>query len=104
MPNPIYRVIIEYGYRKKGSARHYQFKLIDTFALTNDVKTIQNSEEIRRKLIRNKIWRNYTDPLLRDIIKLHTCGKYVSIKLTAIETSNSKFLIWINMESLYRTP
>jgi hypothetical protein len=53
MPNPIYRVIIEYGYRKKGSARHYQFKLIDTFALTNDVKMIQNSEEIRRKLIRN---------------------------------------------------
>ena len=53
MPSPIYRVIIEYGYRKKGSLRRYQFKLIDTFALTNDVKTIQNSEEIRRKLIRN---------------------------------------------------
>ena len=53
MPNPIYRVIIEYGYRKKGSVRHYQFKLIDTFALTNDVKMIQNSVEIRRKLIRN---------------------------------------------------
>ena len=53
MPNPIYRVIIEYGYRKKGSSKHYQFKLIDTFALTNDVKMIQNSLEIRRKLIIN---------------------------------------------------
>jgi hypothetical protein len=53
MVSPIYRVIIEYGYRKKGSARHYQFKLIDTFALTNDVKTIQNSLEMRRKLVKN---------------------------------------------------
>tara|TARA_R100000541_G_scaffold9480_1_gene17163 strand:- start:221 stop:460 length:240 start_codon:yes stop_codon:yes gene_type:complete len=53
MPNPIYRVIIEYGYRKKGSNKHYQYKLIDTFALTNDVKMIQNSAEIRKKLIRN---------------------------------------------------
>jgi len=53
MPNPIYRVIIEYGYRKKGSLRRYQFKLIDTFALTNDAKTIQNSAEIRRKIIKN---------------------------------------------------
>ena len=53
MPSPIYRVIIEYGYRKKGSLRRYQFKLIDTFAFTNDAKTIQNSAEIRRKIIKN---------------------------------------------------
>ena len=53
MPNPIYRVIIEYGFRKKGSNKHYQNKLIDTFALTNDVKMIQNSAEIRRKIIIN---------------------------------------------------
>ena len=53
MVSPIYRVIIEYGYRKKGSVKHYQYKIIDTFALTNDVKIIQNSAEIRRKLIRN---------------------------------------------------
>ena len=53
MTSPIYRVLIEYGYRKKGSPRHYQFKLIDTFALTNNIKMIQNSAEIRQKMIKN---------------------------------------------------
>lgn len=51
MPSPIYRVIIEYGYRKKGSARHYNYKIIDTFALTNDAELIKKDEGIMKKII-----------------------------------------------------
>ena len=53
MGSPIYRVIIEYGYRKKGSARPYQFKIIDTFALTNDVEMIQKDPKVKQKLLKN---------------------------------------------------
>tara|TARA_R110000744_G_scaffold356227_1_gene462955 strand:- start:8 stop:247 length:240 start_codon:yes stop_codon:yes gene_type:complete len=49
--SPIYRVIIEYGYRKKGSVRHYNYKIIDTFALTNDVELIKKDEGIMKKII-----------------------------------------------------
>ena len=51
MSSPIYRVIIEYGYRKKGSIRNRQFKIIDTFALTNDVELIKKDERIMEKII-----------------------------------------------------
>tara|TARA_R100000963_G_scaffold31071_1_gene22404 strand:+ start:175 stop:414 length:240 start_codon:yes stop_codon:yes gene_type:complete len=51
VPSPIYRVIIEYGYRKKGSARHYNYKIIDTFALTNDAELIKKDEGIMKKII-----------------------------------------------------
>mgnify|MGYP003677383778 CR=1 FL=1 len=51
MSSPIYRVIIEYGYRKKGSVRHYNYKIIDTFALTNDVELIKKDEGIMKKII-----------------------------------------------------
>lgn len=53
MVNPIYRVIIEYGYRKKGSTRRHQFKIIDTFATTNDVELIKKNETIRQRIIRD---------------------------------------------------
>jgi len=52
MSSPIYRVIIEYGYRKKGSARHYNYKIIDTFALTNDVELIKKDEGMNKKIIK----------------------------------------------------
>jgi hypothetical protein len=49
MVKPIYRVIIEYGYRKKGSARRHQFKIIDTFATTNDVELIKKTKQLDRE-------------------------------------------------------
>ena len=52
MSSPIYRVIIEYGYRKKGSARHYKYKIIDTFVLTNDVEMIKKDKNLKDKMIR----------------------------------------------------
>jgi|TARA_R110002020_G_scaffold44484_1_gene128256 hypothetical protein len=48
---PIYRVIIEYGYRKKGAVRAYQYKIIDTFVLTNDLELIKKDETIRKKIM-----------------------------------------------------
>lgn len=52
MPSPIYRVIVEYGYRKKGSARHYQYKIIDTFVLTNDIELIKKDKTLRARMMR----------------------------------------------------
>jgi hypothetical protein len=51
--SPIYRVIIEYGYRKKGSVRHYKYKIIDTFVLTNDVEKIKTDKTLRERMTRN---------------------------------------------------
>ena len=44
--------MIEYGYRKKGSARHYKFKRIDTFVLTNDIEMIKKDANVNAKIIR----------------------------------------------------
>ena len=52
MTSPIYRVIVEYGYRKKGSARHYKYKIIDTFVLTNDVEAIKKDETLLKRMTR----------------------------------------------------
>tara|TARA_R110002020_G_scaffold43653_4_gene126665 strand:+ start:983 stop:1222 length:240 start_codon:yes stop_codon:yes gene_type:complete len=52
VPKPIYRVIIEYGYRKKGSPRHYKYKIIDTFVLTNDVEMIKKDENLNKRMMR----------------------------------------------------
>ena len=52
MPSPIYRVIVEYGYRKKGSPRHYKYKIIDTFVLTNNIEAIKKDETLLNRMIR----------------------------------------------------
>ena len=52
MSSPIYRVIVEYGYRKKGSARHYKYKIIDTFVLTNDIEKIKTDKNLRERMMR----------------------------------------------------
>tara|TARA_R110002020_G_scaffold33846_1_gene102767 strand:+ start:460 stop:699 length:240 start_codon:yes stop_codon:yes gene_type:complete len=52
MGSPIYRVIIEYGYRKKGSPRHYKYKIIDTFVLTNDIELIKKDKNLRDRMTR----------------------------------------------------
>ena len=51
MTSPIYRVIVEYGYRKKGSARHYKYKIIDTFVLTNDIELIKKDKNLHEKMM-----------------------------------------------------
>ena len=53
MTSPIYRVIIEYGYRKKGSLRSYKYKIIDTFVLTNNIEEIKKDNNLRDKMIRD---------------------------------------------------
>ena len=52
MTSPIYRVIVEYGYRKKGSPRHYKYKIIDTFVLTNDIEVIKKDKNLRDRMTR----------------------------------------------------
>ena len=51
MGSPIYRVIVEYGYRKKGSVRPYKYKIIDTFVLTNDVDLIKEDKNLRERMM-----------------------------------------------------
>ena len=52
MPSPIYRVIVEYGYRKKGSVMHYKYKRIDTFVLTNDIEMIKKDANLNSRIVR----------------------------------------------------
>ncbi len=52
MPSPIYRVIVEYGYRKKGSPRHYKYKIIDTFVLTNNIEDIKKDKTLLNRMTR----------------------------------------------------
>jgi len=58
MPSPIYRVIVEYGYRKKGSPRHYKYKIIDTFVLTNNIEAIKKDEALINRMIREAGGKN----------------------------------------------
>jgi hypothetical protein len=53
MTSPIYRVIVEYGYRKKGSPRHYKYKIIDTFVLTNDTEAIKKDKNLLDRMTRD---------------------------------------------------
>tara|TARA_R100000908_G_scaffold46315_1_gene22648 strand:- start:414 stop:653 length:240 start_codon:yes stop_codon:yes gene_type:complete len=52
MGSPIYRVIVGYGYRAKGSARPYRYDKIDTFVLTNDVEMIKKDKRLMEKILR----------------------------------------------------
>ena len=52
MPSPIYRVIVEFGYRTKGSARQYKYAKIDTFVLTNDIEMIKNDNTLKQRMLR----------------------------------------------------
>ena len=58
MPSPIYRVIVEYGYKKKGSVRQYKYDKIDTFVLTNDVEKIKKDKNLMQKILRQTKSRN----------------------------------------------
>ena len=52
MPNPIYRVIVEFGYKKKGSVRQYKYQKIDTFVLTNDIEMIKKDKSLMQRILR----------------------------------------------------
>tara|TARA_R110000824_G_scaffold228839_2_gene416570 strand:+ start:338 stop:577 length:240 start_codon:yes stop_codon:yes gene_type:complete len=52
MTSPIYRVIVEYGYKKKGSVRQYKYEKIDTFVLTNDIEMIKKDKTLMQRILR----------------------------------------------------
>lgn len=52
MKKPIYRVIIDFGFKKKGSVRPFVYKKIDTFVLTNVDDEIKKDESILIKMAR----------------------------------------------------
>ena len=52
MPSPIYRVIVEFGYKTKGSVRQYKYQKIDTFVLTNDIEMIKKDKSLMQRILR----------------------------------------------------
>ena len=58
MPSPIYRVIVEYGYKKKGSVRNYKYIKIDTFVLTDDIEMIKKDKTLRDRMLRQTKSKN----------------------------------------------
>ena len=58
MTSPIFRVIVEYGYRAKGSVRAYKYGKIDTFVLTNEVELIKKDKTLNERIKRQCKSRN----------------------------------------------
>jgi hypothetical protein len=58
MPSPIYRVIVEYGYKKRGSVRGYKYSKIDTFVLTNNLEMIKKDKRLKDKILLQTKSRN----------------------------------------------
>ncbi len=58
MTSPIFRVIVEYGYRAKGSVRAYKYGKIDTFVLTNEVELIKKDKTLSERIKRQCKSRN----------------------------------------------
>lgn len=50
MGSPIFRVIVDYEYRNKGSVRPYKQSKIDTFVLTNDIEKIKKDENLIKRI------------------------------------------------------
>ena len=74
MGKPIYRVIIDFGFKRKGSVRPYVWKKIDTFVLTNVKEEIEKSENILEKIAR-KCNRKLSDIDI-NFKKIHIEGQY----------------------------
>lgn len=74
MGKPIYRVIIDFGYKKKGSVRSYNFKRVDTFALTNDKEEIKKSERVLFKIA--KKCNRKLEEIDIQFKKIHIEGQY----------------------------
>ncbi len=58
MGKPIFRVIVEYGYKKKGSVRNYKYAKIDTFVLTNNIDMIKKDKALKDKILRHAKSKN----------------------------------------------
>ena len=71
---PIYRVIVDFGFKKKGSVRGYYWRQIDTFVLTNIEGEIKKDKELLQRMS-TKIKRKLSDI---DITfkKIHIEGQY----------------------------
>ena len=50
MQKPIFRVFVKYNIRNKGTASKGKNGVIDTFALTDNIKTIEKDEEIHNRI------------------------------------------------------
>jgi hypothetical protein len=74
MGRPIYRVIIDFGFKKRGSVRTYVWKKIDTFVLTNVIEEIEKSKNILEKIAR-KCNRKLSDIDIK-FKKIHIEGQY----------------------------
>ena len=74
MVTPIYRVIIDFGVKKKGSVRAYVWKKIDTFVLTNVKEEIEKDKAILKKIAK-KSKRKLSDIEIK-FKKIHIEGQY----------------------------
>mgnify|MGYP003136198997 CR=1 FL=1 len=74
MGKPIYRVIIDFGFRKKKSIRHFVSNNIDTFVNTKDEEVIKKDNNLRKKIAR-KVKRKLEDIEIR-FTKIHIEGQY----------------------------
>lgn len=50
MKKPIFRVFVKYNIRNKGTAGKGKNGVIDTFALTDNIKAIEKDEEIQNRI------------------------------------------------------
>ena len=67
MTSPIFRVIIEFGYRTKGSVRQYKYSKIDTFVLTNDIEKIKTDKTLLSRIKRKAGTKKEIDITFRNI-------------------------------------
>tara|TARA_R110000824_G_scaffold397267_2_gene599847 strand:+ start:11258 stop:11497 length:240 start_codon:yes stop_codon:yes gene_type:complete len=74
MGKPIYRVIIDFGFKKKRSVRHFVSNKIDTFVNTKDEEVIKKDMDLRLKIAR-KVKRKLEDIEIR-FKKIHIEGQY----------------------------
>ena len=74
MRRPIYRVIVDFGFKKKGSVRAYVSKKIDTFVLTNIKEDIKKDESLLNGIAR-KVKRKLSDIDIK-FNNIHIEGQY----------------------------
>tara|TARA_Y100001938_G_C8051102_1_gene411764 strand:+ start:840 stop:1079 length:240 start_codon:yes stop_codon:yes gene_type:complete len=74
MGKPIYRVIIDFGFKKKGSVRPYVSKKIDTFVLNNVEEELKKDQRLLERMALS-IKRKLKDIDIK-FNKIHIEGQY----------------------------
>ena len=74
MGKPIYRVIVDFGFKKKGSVRRYVSKRIDTFVLTNNEEEIKKDKNLLKRIAR-KVGRSL-EAIDIEFKNIHIEGQY----------------------------